>query len=60
MVLIVAAVLLPGGLIVLLGTMVWKAITQTPRGRKVVEAARKRVSGLQALGATVFGERRAA
>jgi hypothetical protein len=60
MALILAAVLLPGGLIVLLGAMVWKAIAQSPRGRRVVQAARKRVSGLQALGATVFGERQAA
>ena len=60
MVLIVAAVLLPGGLIVLFGTMVWKAIAQTPRGRKVVEMARKRVSGLHTLGATVFGDRQVA
>ena len=58
--LIVAAVLLPGGLIVLLGTMLWKAFKQTPRGRRVAEMARKRVSGLQALGASVFGERQAA
>jgi len=55
--LILAAVVLPGGLIALLGAMVWKALTQTPRGRRVVELARKRVSGL---GASVFGERQAA
>jgi hypothetical protein len=58
--LILAAVVLPGGLIALLGAMVWKALTQTPRGRKVVEVARKRVSGLQSLGASVFRERQAA
>ena len=58
--LILAAVVLPGGLIVLLGAMVWKALTQTPGGRRVVELARKRVSGLQTLGASVFGERQAA
>ena len=58
--LILAAVVIPGGFIALFGAILWKALTQTPRGRKVVEGARKRVSGLQALGASVFGERQAA
>jgi hypothetical protein len=58
--LILAAVILPGGFIALFAAMLWKALTQTPRGRKVVEVARKRVSGLHAFGASVFGERQPA
>jgi hypothetical protein len=60
LVLILVAVVVPGGFIALFGAMLWKALTQTPRGRKVVEVARKRVSGLQAFGASVFRERQAA
>jgi hypothetical protein len=57
---IVAAIVLPGGLIVLLGAMVLKALAQTARGRRVVELARKGVPGLETLGASVLGERPAA
>ena len=58
--LIIAAIVLPGGLIALFGAMVFKALTQTARGRKVVELARKRVSALQSLRGPVLGEEQAA
>jgi hypothetical protein len=58
--LIVAAIVLPGGLIALVGAMLLKALAQTARGRRVVELARKRVPGLETLGASVLGERHAA
>jgi hypothetical protein len=44
--LILAAIVLPGGFIVLLGAIFFKALTQTERGRKVVALAQKRVSRL--------------
>ena len=44
--LIVAAIVLPGGFIALLGAMFFKALTQTERGRRVVALAQKRVSRL--------------
>jgi hypothetical protein len=58
--LIVAAIVLPGGLIVLVGAMVLKALTQTARGRKVVELAQKRVPALQTLRSSVLREREVA
>ena len=58
--LIVAAVVLPGGFVVLLGAMLLKALKQTARGRKMVELAQKRVPKLQTLGASVFGREQAA
>jgi hypothetical protein len=58
--LIVAAIVLPGGLIALVGAMVLKALAHTVRGRKVVELAQKRVPALQSLGASVLGERQVA
>jgi len=58
--LLVAAIVLPGGLIALFGAVVFKALTQTARGRKVVELARKRVPALRTLRASVFGEQQAA
>jgi hypothetical protein len=58
--LIIAAIVLPGGLIALFGAMVLKALFQTARGRKVVDLARKRVPGLQTLSAAVLGEQQAA
>ena len=44
--LIVAAIVLPGGFIALLGVMFLKALSQTERGRKVVALAQKRVARL--------------
>jgi hypothetical protein len=41
--LIVAAVVLPGGFIALVGAWFLKALSQTERGRKVVSLARQRV-----------------
>ena len=58
--LIVAAIILPGGLIALFGAMVFKALTQTARGRKVVDLARKRVASLQTSRASVLGEQQVA
>jgi hypothetical protein len=58
--LIVAAIVLPGGLIVLVGAMLLKALAHTARGRKVVEMAQKRVPALESLRASVLGEREVA
>jgi hypothetical protein len=58
--LIIAAIVLPGGFIALLGAMFLKALGQTERGRKVVDLARKRVPGLQLLGAPTFHDRQVA
>jgi len=58
--LIIAAIILPGGLFALFGVMVLKALTQTARGRKVVERAQRRVPALQMLRASRLGEQRAA
>ena len=44
--LIVAAIVLPGGFIALLGAMFFKALSRTERGRKVVALAQKRVARL--------------
>jgi hypothetical protein len=41
--LIVAAVVLPGGFIALVGAWFLKALSQTERGRKVMSLARQRV-----------------
>jgi hypothetical protein len=40
---VVAAILLPGGLIALLGVYVLKRLSQTPRGQKVMQLARASV-----------------
>jgi len=53
--LIVAAIVLPGGFIALLGAVFLKALSQTERGRKVVALAQKRVSRLS-LGPTPSAE----
>jgi len=53
--LIVAAIVLPGGFIALLGAVFLKALSQTERGRKVVALAQKRVSRLT-LGPTPSAE----
>jgi hypothetical protein len=58
--LIVAAIILPGGLFALLGVMLLKALTQTARGRKVVERAQRRVPALQMLRTSRLGEQQAA
>jgi hypothetical protein len=58
--LIVAAIVLPGGFVVLLGAMLVRALKQTARGRKMVELAQKRVPTLQALRDSVFGQKQAA
>jgi hypothetical protein len=42
-VLVVAAILVPGGVIALLGAWLVKALSQTERGRKAVDLARSRV-----------------
>ena len=43
MALILAAVVLPGGFIALVGAWFLKALSQTERGRRVVSLARQRV-----------------
>jgi len=49
--LILAAIVLPGGFIALLGAMFLRAIGRTERGRKVFALARKRVPRLHAIAA---------
>ena len=44
--LLLAAIVLPGGFIALLGAMFFKALSRTERGRKVVALAQKRVARL--------------
>ena len=58
--LFIDAIVLPGGFLALLGLMVVKALAQTPRGRKVVQLARSRVSRLQDVRASMFREQPAA
>jgi hypothetical protein len=58
--LIVAAIVLPGGFVLLLGAVLLKALKQTARGRKMCEVAQRRVPTLQALRDSVFGQRQAA
>ena len=58
--LIVAAIVLPGGFIALLGVMFLKALSQTERGRKVVALAQKRVARLQSLATAPSGEKQVA
>ena len=57
--LIVAAIVLPGGFIALLGAMFFKALSQTERGRRVVALAQKRVARLS-LGPEPSGEKEVA
>ena len=57
--LVLAAIVLPGGLIALFGAIVMKALTQTQRGRKVIEVAEKRMRAI-GFAAPLFGERQAA
>jgi hypothetical protein len=58
--LILAAIVLPGGFIALLGAMFLKALSRTERGRKVVALAQKRVARLQSVGAAPSGEQQVA
>jgi hypothetical protein len=59
MALIVAAIVLPGGFIALLGAVFLKALSQTERGRKVVALAQKRVARLS-LATAPSGEKQVA
>lgn len=56
---IVAAIVLPGGFLALLGALVFRALTQTERGRKVVEVAERRMRAI-GFAAPLFAERQAA
>ncbi|HET7788753.1 MAG TPA: hypothetical protein VIR81_15245 [Myxococcales bacterium] len=59
--LIVAAVVLPGGFIALVGAWFLKALSQTERGRRVVSLARQRVpSWAPPFGAAALRPRQAA
>jgi hypothetical protein len=58
--LILAAIVLPGGFIALLGAMFLRALGQTERGRKVFALARKRVPRLRGITATAFPDRQVA
>ena len=59
--LILAAIILPGGLIALFGSLLVRQLAKTERGRKIYEAARTRVPGwTSALKTPVFGARQAA
>ena len=57
--LIVAAIVLPGGFLALLGALVVRALSQTERGKKVVEIAERRMRSI-GFGAPLFTEREAA
>jgi len=57
--LIVAAIVLPGGFIALLGAVFLKALSQTERGRKVVALAQQRVARLS-LATAPSGEKQVA
>lgn len=57
--LLVAAIVLPGGFLALLGAVVVKALSQTERGKKVMALAERRMRAIP-FGATLFGERQAA
>jgi len=56
--LLLAAIVLPGGFVALLGVFFVKALSQTERGRKVMALAQKRMAGLRA--SPPFAERQAA
>ncbi|MGE5049417.1 MAG: hypothetical protein ACM3PC_12650 [Deltaproteobacteria bacterium] len=59
--LIVAAVILPGGFIALVGAWFLRALSQTERGRRVVSLARQRVpSWAPAFAFPAFNRRQAA
>lgn len=56
--LFLAAIVLPGGFIALLGFIFLKALSRTKRGQKVVALAQKRMAGFRA--GSPFNERQAA
>jgi hypothetical protein len=57
---ILAAILLPGGFLALLGCFFVRTLSQTSRGRKVVALAQRRVAAFREASAPWFGERQAA
>ena len=57
---IVAAIILPGGFIALLGAVLFKALTRSARGRKVVALAKQRVPGLYPFRSPLFADEQAA
>ena len=56
---VLAAIVLPGGFIALLGAAMVKALSQTERGKRVFALAEKRMRAL-GLGSPLFTERQAA
>ena len=58
--LIIAAIILPGGFIALLGAILFKALARSERGRKVVELAKKRVPSLYSFRTPLSGGEQAA
>ena len=56
----VAAILLPGGLIALVGAFVLKRLSQTSRGQKVLQFAREKAPVWANLKAPALGARQAA
>ena len=60
-ILILAALIVPGGLVALFGAWLFKQLSQTERGRKVVDLARQRVPAWMAVLRTpLFQQRQAA
>jgi hypothetical protein len=57
--LVLAAIVIPGGLIALLGAMVVKALRQTERGKRVAALAEKRMREM-GFDIPLFSERQAA
>ena len=52
--LIVAAIILPGGFVALLAAILFKALTRSERGRKVVALAKQRVPRLYSSRSPLF------
>ena len=59
-ILVLAAVLIPGGFVALVGAWLLKTLSQTERGRKVVDLARSRVPAWVAGWRMPVGQRQAA
>jgi hypothetical protein len=57
---ILAAIILPGGFLALLGAVFLKALTRSERGRKMMAMATKRVPALHAFSTPLFGSEQAA
>ena len=57
---ILAAIILPGGFIALLGAVLFKALTRSARGRKVVALAKQRVPALYPSRSPMFADEQAA